>query len=105
MSVAFEDRLQVAIVMATEAKAKADLAEQRVTGHEELCAERYENIKQSISDVRNIIKWAGATLTVSILSVLGVLIAQLWTDQADRLAKLEATTSHQTPASVKSLTD
>lgn len=92
MSVSLEERLEAVSAVAVAAKAKADLADQRVSGHEELCAERYNNIKLSISDVQNIIKWAAATITLSILGVLGWLTVQQLDMTKERIDQLE---SHQ----------
>ena len=89
MTTTLEERVQHAIEIATEARAKAQSAELRMSGHEELCAERYKNINSSISDVQNIIKWAGTTLTGAILMVLGWLIVQQWTMQQQRISLLE----------------
>jgi hypothetical protein len=60
-----------AIRMATEALTTANAAKNDLTGHEDLCAERYLNINNSIRDIKRVIWWVGTTLILLIVAALG----------------------------------
>lgn len=52
----------------------------KIEAHEELCAERYANIRSDINDLKNIIKSAGKMLASVALALLGWAAIQLYTD-------------------------
>ena len=54
---------------AANAWAKAKEAEDALKGHEDLCAERYKNINDNISDLKDGQKWA---IRLSVVTLLGV---------------------------------
>jgi spore coat polysaccharide biosynthesis predicted glycosyltransferase SpsG len=87
-----EQAMQTAI----EAKELAKSAQVRILSHEELCAERYENIKASISDLKSIIKWAGTTMFGIIMLMLGWLAVQLYENNQARLNNLENPSVYET---------
>lgn len=47
----------------------------RIGSHEEICAERYKTINESLSRIMGIMMWFGGAL---VLGMAGVLVKQLW---------------------------
>jgi len=89
VTVNHDDRLREVERVATDAMAKAEQAEQRMLGHEALCAERYFDIRSDLGRLEGIIKWVGSTVTLAVLGVLGWLLVQSWTGTQDRLSDIE----------------
>ena len=85
-----DTRLRDVERVACDALSKAEQAEQRMLGHEALCAERYGNIRGDIDRIEGTIKWVGSTVTLAIFSVLGWLLVQSWTGTHDRITNIEA---------------
>ncbi len=65
--------------VAVDALALARKNEQEINAHEDLCAERYANIRAEIAGLRAIFKWMGGAAFTLILFGLGVLINQMTT--------------------------
>lgn len=59
-----------ASAVARQALTRADSAHAEIEKHEEVCAERYGNIKQEIGEIKTILKWAGSTLFLLIIGAL-----------------------------------
>lgn len=49
-----------------------------IEAHEDLCAERYNNINNSIGEIKSILKWAGTTGFLIIIGLLGFLAKTTW---------------------------
>lgn len=68
---------------------KAGDALQKIDSHEQVCAERYQNINDSLGDVKAAVKshqkiaWG---IVISLLAWMGI---QMWTGQQERIAQLE----------------
>lgn len=63
------DRVSMAV-------AKANSAHERIDGHEELCAIRYNALQASVSDLKAVLAWAVGGILVLLLTVLGWLIIE-----------------------------
>lgn len=61
---------------AAAAFARADEAHSKIDGHEALCAERYENIHETLGTMKKILGWAGGSMFTLLFATLGWLIAQ-----------------------------
>ena len=46
-------------------------ADNKINAHEDLCAERYKNINESLSRIMKLIGWGGSFLAVLIVGLLG----------------------------------
>ena len=57
--------------VAQEALSKAESAQAQLVAHEQLCAERYANINDKLSTIVRVLAWAGGTLFMLIIAVLG----------------------------------
>lgn len=62
--------------VAYEARNRANAAHDKIEAHEDLCAERYRNINESVAEIKNILKWAGSGIIGLMLTVLGWLVLQ-----------------------------
>jgi hypothetical protein len=49
----------------------------KIEAHEDLCAERYKNIHESISDLKDGVKWVIRLGVVTMLSLIGYLGSQV----------------------------
>lgn len=73
---------------ASAAMAKAESAHQKIDSHEELCAERYGNINDTLSDLKDTLKSHQSIalkvlggLATGVLGLLGWMAVQLWAGQ------------------------
>jgi len=57
--------------VALEARDIARAATSKIEAHEDLCATRYANIEKQLARFEGIFKWAGTTLFVLIVGMLG----------------------------------
>ena len=44
--------------------------EDKLNAHEDLCAERYKNIHESIGDINRTVRWAAASLLTGMAAIL-----------------------------------
>lgn len=58
------------------ARARADEAHSKIEGHEELCAERYKNINDTLGTIKSILGWAGGSIFAVLVAMLGWLSVQ-----------------------------
>lgn len=58
------------------ARDKAQKALDNIEGHEDLCAERYTNINDTLKTIKSILGWAGAAIFSVMAGTLGWLVAQ-----------------------------
>ena len=47
----------------------------RIVSHEEICAERYKNINETLASMKGIMMWFGGAL---VIGMAGVLVKQVW---------------------------
>jgi len=74
----------------TIARQDARQALNEIESHEDLCAERYGNINDTLRTIKSILGWAGGTIFMMLIGVLGWLISQqVGRNDSDR-AVLEA---------------
>jgi len=57
--------------LARDAMDLAREADNKINAHEDLCAERYKNINDSLSRITKLMGWGGALLAGMILGLLG----------------------------------
>lgn len=62
--------------LAQQALNRAESAHQLLAAHELLCAERYGNINDKLNTIVRVLAWAGGTLFMLILAVLGWSMSQ-----------------------------
>lgn len=62
--------------VAYDARNKANAAHDKMEAHERLCAERYLNINNSITDLKTIIKWTCTLMISLIIGALGWSLTQ-----------------------------
>lgn len=65
----------------SDAYAHAESAHQKIDGHEDLCAERYKNINDSLADLKAAIKGHQKIAWGIVIALLGWMAAQLWSGQ------------------------
>jgi hypothetical protein len=58
------------------ARDKAQKAVDDLSGHEDLCAERYKNINDTLKTIKSILAWAGTTIFGLLIATLGWLVIQ-----------------------------
>jgi hypothetical protein len=58
------------------ARDKAQKANDELEGHENLCAERYKNINDTLKTIKSILAWAGTTIFGLLMVTLGWLVVQ-----------------------------
>jgi hypothetical protein len=58
------------------ARDKAQKALDNISGHEDLCAERYDNINDTLKTIKQILGWAGGTIFTMLLATLSWLLVQ-----------------------------
>ena len=58
------------------ARDKAQQALEEISGHEKLCAERYDNINETMKVIKSILGWAGGSLFAILIATLGWMISQ-----------------------------
>lgn len=72
------------------ARARADEAHTKIDGHEELCAERYKNIHETLGTMKTILGWAGGSIFSLLVATLGWLVVQQVSRNDDDKAMLRA---------------
>lgn len=73
----------------------------KIEGHEALCAERYEGIKNAISDLKSTAKWSGRGIIALLVSILGWALVQLYTLQPLRQVPSQSVTISTTTPTVR----
>lgn len=58
-----------------EVELVAQRSTDRMVSHEELCAERYKNINDTLGTIKSILFWVGAAL---VAGMAGILLKQVW---------------------------
>lgn len=74
--------------MSDEVKS-VDGAYVRIEGHEELCAERYSNIRSELTELKTSSKNQQRIQWSVLIALLGFMALQLWNNDQARLDKLE----------------
>lgn len=69
----------------------------KIEGHEELCAERYTNIREDISDIKAWMKWGVGAVAAMAASLFGFMAHELYANEQARVANLEAGARHAPP--------
>jgi len=59
----------------------ADNAHQKIDSHEELCAERYKNIHETLGEVKDAIKSHQKIAWGLVIAILGWMAVQMWNGQ------------------------
>ena len=77
-----------ALRRADEAHQIAEGAHKAIASHEDLCAERYKNIHESLGTLKAIIAWGGSGLAALLLAVLAFLMVRLVTNNDGELQRL-----------------
>lgn len=77
-----------ALDRANEAHRLAESAHAANASHEELCAERYKNIHESLATLKAIIAWGGSSLAALLLAVLAFLMVRLINNNDGELQRL-----------------
>lgn len=62
--------------VAYEARNRAEAAHDKMDAHERLCAERYQNINNSMSDLKTGLKWLAGLLLSVLIAVSGWSLTQ-----------------------------
>lgn len=89
------------LVVAREALDLAKDVDRRVNSHEDICALRYEQLHASIAavkkdvgdsvgDIKKVLGWAGATLVVVMMSVLGFFLKAQFDANAEMQRQLNS---------------
>ena len=60
-----------ASAVAYEARNRANAAHEKIDSHEQLCAERYNNINENLSLLFRVLGWGGALFLTTLLGLLG----------------------------------
>lgn len=81
-----------ALTMARDAMAKAEQNARDIEGHEDICAERYENIREKLGMLFKIIAWAGG----SAFAIVMGLLAFLAKTQFDQIKTLQSAVGQRT---------
>lgn len=79
----------MSVVVDPVARARADEAHTKIEAHEDLCAERYSNIHDKLGMIMKVMGWGGATLAITIISVMGFLAVRLIDANDSRLEQIE----------------
>lgn len=61
----------------------------KIESHEELCAERYANIRTGMDDLKGSIRWAARGVWGAAFALICWLGVQLYNDNDGRITKLE----------------
>lgn len=72
------------------ARGRADEAHTKIDGHEQLCAERYQNIHDTLGTMKTILGWAGGSIFSLLVATLGWLVVQQVNQNTDDKAVLRA---------------
>lgn len=74
--------------VAYQARNRADQALRDITKHEEICAERYAEIRASVKEVKGWITWGGSLALTIVIGLLAFLAsAQFKANDEDRRAQ------------------
>lgn len=89
------------------ARDDARTALDNIEGHEQLCAERYLNINETLKTIKSILAWAGTTIFGMLLATLGWLVVQSIDrndgDKAVLRAQLELLQRQAAPAAANAI--
>ncbi|MCR5876988.1 hypothetical protein [Phenylobacterium sp. J367] len=70
---------------AASALARADSAHQKIESHEELCAERYRAINDTLGELKSGATWQNRWLLGLLIALVGWMGVQLWNGRNDEI--------------------